>query len=410
MKNKSVYMDHAATTPVHPQVLEAMLPFFSERFGNPSGIYSVGYEVRKALDESRATVAEVLGCGPDEVIFTSGGTESDNAALKGAAFAMREAGNHIITSAIEHRAVLNTCRFLEGAGFDVTYLPVDSFGLVSVDDLEKAITDRTIVVSIMLANNETGTVQPVSELAGAASARAKGRAIAFHTDAVQCVGALDINVDNLGVDMLSLSAHKFGGPKGVGLLYLRSMTAFSPQQEGGSQEGKRRAGTENVAGIVGLASALRLAAGNRESYSQRCRSLRDRLIEGILTRIPDSSLNGHRVLRLPNNVSVAFQYVEGEPILINLDLLGIAGSSGSACASGSEEASHVLLAMGRPPYTAHSSLRLTLGPDSTGEDVDYVLSVLPGIVEKLRAISPIAAMAKLDAVAEAPRPDSRASQ
>jgi cysteine desulfurase len=397
-------MDHAATTPVHPAVLEAMLPYFSERFGNPSSIYGVGYEARKALDESRASVADVLGCSVEEVVFTSGGTESDNAALKGAASALKERGNHIITSAIEHHAVLHTCRVLERSGFEVTYLPVDRFGLVSVEELGKAMTDRTIIVSIMLANNEVGTIQPVSELA--TLVKAKGRDVVFHTDAVQCVGALDINADGLGVDMLSLSAHKFGGPKGVGLLYLRNMTPFVPQQTGGAQEGDRRAGTENVAGIVGLTTALRLAADNREANSRHCRALRDRLIEGIQSRIADTILNGHPTLRLPNNVNVAFKYVEGEPILINLDLLGVAASSGSACASGSEEASHVLIAIGCPPQMAHSSLRLTVGPGNTDEDVDYVLSVLPGIVEKLRAISPVAAMAEQNRATEAPGPDA----
>ncbi|MEE8470464.1 MAG: aminotransferase class V-fold PLP-dependent enzyme [Dehalococcoidia bacterium] len=380
-------MDNAATTPVHPQVLEAMLPYFGEDFGNPSTIYNVGQEARKAVDEARARVADILGCRPEEVIFTSGGTESDNTALKGAAFALKDSGNHIITSAIEHHAVLHTCRFLERFGFSVTYLPVDSFGLVSIDDLEKAVTDRTVLVSVMLANNEIGTVEPVSELAGLV--KAKGRNIVFHTDAVQAAGALDLDVDKLGVDMLSLSAHKFYGPKGAGVLYLRSMTPFMPQQMGGGQEGNHRAGTENVAGIVGLAAALRLVADRREANTQHCGQLRERLIKGILSQVGDAHLNGHPTLRLPNNVNVSFKYVEGEPILINLDLLGVAASSGSACASGGEEASHVLLAIGLPPEMAHSSLRLTIGPDNTDDDVDYVLSVLPDIVRRLRAMSPL---------------------
>lgn len=387
-------MDHAATTPVHPQVLEAMLPYFCQNFGNPSSIYTVAQEARKAVDEARASVAEVLGCRPEEIVFTSGGTESDNTALKGAAFALKPNGNHIITSTIEHRAVLNTCQFLEKFGFEVTYLPVDRFGLVSVEDLEKAIADSTILISIMLANNEIGTIEPLSEFSKVIKTRAKRRNIVFHTDAVQGAGALDVEVNKLGVDMLSLSAHKFRGPKGVGILYLKSMTPFMPQQTGGAQEGKRRAGTENVAGIVGAATALKLAADNREENSQHCRRLRDRLIDGIMSQIEDAYLNGHPTFRLPNNVNVSFKYVEGEPILINLDLLGVAASSGSACASGAEDPSHVLLAIGLPPQMAHSSLRLTVGPDNTDEDVDYVLSVLPGIVQRLRAMSPLAGTAE----------------
>ncbi len=390
MKRRTVYMDNAATTPVHPSVLEAMLPYFRENYANPSGIYTIAQEARKAVDEARAAVSEVLGCKPSEIIFTSGGTESDNAALKGGAFALKEKGDHIITSAIEHHAVLNTCRFLEGFGFEVTYLPVDRFGLVSIDDLEKAITDRTILISIMLANNEIGTIEPVAEFTRLAREKAGRRNIAFHTDAVQGAGALDLDVDKLGVDMLSLSAHKFQGPKGAGLLYLREGTRFMPQQTGGAHESNLRAGTENVAGIVGTAVALGLASDNRQSGSRHCQSLRDRLIEGILSRIDDAYLNGHPTLRLPNNVNISFQNVEGEAILLNLDLLGVVASSGSACASGSEEPSHVLLAIGVPPERARGSLRFTVGADSTDEDVDYVLSVLPGIVERLRAMSPLA--------------------
>jgi cysteine desulfurase len=391
VERKTVYMDHAATTPVHPSVLEAMLPYFSRSYGNPSGIYGIGQEARKAADEARATVSSILGCRPSDVIFTSGGTESDNAALKGAAFALKEEGNHIITSTIEHHAVLNTCQYLEKVGFEVTYLPVDQFGMVNIEDLEKAITDKTVLISIMLANNEIGTIEPVSEFAKSAKANAKHSRILFHTDAVQGASVLDLDVDKLGVDMLSLSAHKFHGPKGMGVLYLREGTRFIPQQTGGAQEGNRRAGTENVAGIVGTATALRLAAENREASSRHCQRLRDRLIEGILTRIEDTYLNGHPTLRLPNNANISFRYVEGEAILLNLDLQGVAASSGSACTAGTEEPSHVLLATGISPEMAHSSLRFSVGPANTDDEIEYVLSVLPGIVERLRAMSPLVA-------------------
>ena len=391
MKNKLIYMDHAATTAVHPRVLEAMTPYFTKIFGNPSSIYAIAQEARKAVDEARSTVTEVLGCKPIEIIFTSGGTESDNTALKGTAFALQKEGNHIITSAIEHHAVMHTCHYLEKFGFEVTYLPVDRYGMVSVEALEKAITDRTILVSIMLANNEIGTIQPLSELTKAVKAKAKQRKIVFHTDAVQGVGAIEMDVNKLGVDTLSLSAHKFHGPKGAGILYLRKGTPFLPQQLGGAQENNRRAGTENVPGIVGTAVALKMSADNRESNSQYCQKLRDRLLEGIRARIADVHLNGHPVQRLPNNANLSFQYVEGESILLSLDFLGIAASSGSACTSGSNDPSHVLVAIGVPPELAHGSVRFTVGMDNADEDVDYVLSVLPGIVEKLRAMSPLAA-------------------
>ncbi len=383
-------MDHAATTSVHPEVLEAMLPYFSKIYGNPSSIYSIAQEARKALDEARANVSSVFGCKPGEVVFTSGGSESDNAALKGAAFALKKEGNHIITSAIEHHAVLHTCHYLEEFGFKVTYLPVDRFGLVSAADLERAITDKTILVSIMLANNEIGTIEPVAEFAGLVKAKAKQRKIVFHTDAVQGAGALDLDVNKLGVDMLSLSAHKFRGPKGVGVLYIRKGTPFVPQQTGGAQEDNRRAGTENIPGIVGTAVALKMAADSRESNSQYCQRLRERLLDGIMSRIGEVYLNGHPAQRLPNNLSLSFQYVEGESILLHLDLLGIAASSGSACTTGSNDPSYVLVATKVPEELAHGSLRFTLGTDNTDEDVDYVLSVLPGIVQKLREMSPLA--------------------
>ncbi len=382
-------MDHAATTPVHPKVLEAMLPYFSDIYGNPSGIYAVAQEARKAVDEARLAVAGVLGCKPAEIVFTSGGTESDNAALKGAAFALKQEGNHIIISAIEHHAVLHTCHALEDFGFKVTCLPVDKFGLVSVESLEKAITDKTILVSIMLANNEIGTIEPVAEFARLVKSKSKRRKIVFHTDAVQGAGALDLDVNKLGVDMLSLSAHKFRGPKGVGILYIRKGTPFVPQQSGGAQESNRRAGTENVAGIVGTALALRMASDNRESNSRHCQKLRDRLIGGITLQIKEVYLNGHPTQRLPNNANLSFQYVEGESILLHLDFLGVAASSGSACTSGSNDPSHVLIATGLHEELAHGSLRFTVGVDNTDGDVDYVLSVLPGIVQRLREMSPL---------------------
>ncbi|MBE0481508.1 MAG: cysteine desulfurase NifS [Dehalococcoidia bacterium] len=386
---RQVYMDHSATTPVDPRVMEAMQPYFSTVFGNPSGIYEMAREAKHAIDSAREDVAEVLGCSPDEVVFTSGGTESDNTAIKGAAFALKRDGNQIITTPIEHRAVLYTCEYLERFGFEVRYVPVDGYGLVDPAELEKTITGKTTVVSIMLANNEIGTIEPVTELARVV--KRKDPNIVFHTDAVQCAGTLDINVDRLGVDMLSLSAHKFYGPKGMGVLYIRSGTPFIPQQRGGGHERHRRAGTENVPGIVGTAAALKLAAENMESSSLRLEKLRDRLAKGILTRIEDTGLNGHPTLRLPNNVNVSIEDVEGESILVNLDREGVACSSGSACAAGSDDPSHVLLAIGLSPVTAHGSIRFSLGAGNTEEDVDHVLAVLPPIVEKLRAMSPLAA-------------------
>ena len=383
-----IYMDHAATTPVRPEVMEAMLPYFTQRFGNASSLYTLAQESRKALDEARETVARVLGSRPSEVVFTSGGSESDNAAIKGAVHALARTGNHVITTAIEHHAVLHTCAFLEDTGYDVTYLPVDDDGLVDVERLADAVTDKTVLVSVMLANNEIGSIQPVAEMARRvkAMAREQGRTIVFHTDAVQAAGFLDLNVNALGVDMLSLSAHKFHGPKGVGVLYVRRGTPFSPQQLGGAQERQRRAGTENMPGIVGAAVALALADREKDEASAHCIGLRDRLIAGVLERIPGVRLNGHPSLRLPNNVNFTFQGVEGEPVLLGLDFAGVAASSGSACSSGSLEPSHVLLALGLPADLAHGSLRLTLGRDNTEEDVDYVLRVLPDLVGRLRAM------------------------
>ncbi len=389
-----IYMDHAATTPVRPEVLEAMLPYFTTSFGNPSSIYTLAQEARKAVDESRETVARVLGARVSEVVFTSGGTESDNTALKGAAFALRHTGNHIITSSIEHHAVLHTCHQLEQFGFEVTCLPVDQYGLVDPDDVGRAITDRTVLVSIMLANNEIGTIEPVPEIARIVKqeAQRRGRTIVMHTDAVQAAGLLDLDVKKLGVDMLSLSAHKFHGPKGVGVLYIRRGTPFEPQQVGGGQERQRRSGTENTPGIVGTAMALRLAAEEREWLNEHCRRLRDRTIAGIQARVDRAYLNGHPTQRLANNVNFSFEAVEGEPILLGLDFAGICASSGSACSSASLEPSHVLVAIGRPADIAQGSLRITLGRDNTDEDVDYLLSVLPGLVQKLRAMPSLSAV------------------
>jgi len=383
-----IYLDHAATTPVHPKVLEAMLPYFTQVYGNPSSIYALGQDSRKALDEARESVAQVLHCRPNEVIFTSGGSESDNAALKGAAFALKEQGNHIITSSIEHHAVLHTCHFLEKFGFDVTYLPVDSHGLLTAEDVVGAMNERTTVVSIMYANNEIGTIEPVAEIARAVRQRARQlkKEIAIHTDAVQAPGFLDLDVGKLGVDMLSLSSHKFYGPKGVGVLYVKRGAPFAPQQMGGSQERNRRAGTENVPGIVGTGVALKLAAENREAQSQHCTALRDKLIHGIQDTIPRAHLNGHLTQRLPNNVNFSFEGIEGESILVSLDFAGIAASSGSACTTGSVEPSHVLLAIGRTPQVAQGSVRFTLGYQNTQEEMDHLLSVLPGMVQKLRAM------------------------
>jgi cysteine desulfurase len=386
MTKRTVYMDHAATTPVGPRVVEAMLPYFTERYGNASSIYRPGQEARKAIDEARADVAQILNCTPREVIFTSCGSESDNLAIRGIAFLTRDKGNHIITSSIEHHAVGHTCEQLEKHfGFQVTYLPVDKYGRVDPADVEKAITEKTILITIMYANNEVGTIEPIAEI----GAIARAHKIPFHTDAVQAGGALDLDVEALNVDLLSLSAHKFYGPKGVGVLYLRRGVRLLPTQTGGAHELNRRAGTENVAGIVGLATALKLAQEHREENNRKLIALRDRLIEGILSSIPDAQLTGHPEERLPNNASFTINYVEGEGMLLGLDMMGVAASSGSACTSASLEPSHVLLAMGIPPEVAHGSLRLTMGHENSEEDVDYLLEVLPRIVERLRSMSPL---------------------
>ena len=384
---KTIYLDHAATTAVDPRVVEAMLPYFNPKYGNASSIYRLGQEAAQAIDEARRTVADILACQPREVIFTSCGTESDNLALRGVGWARRNLGkgNHIITSSIEHHAVSHTCEQLEKHfGFEVTYLPVDKHGAVDPDDVGRAIKNNTALISIMYANNEVGTIEPVAEIGKIA--RTKG--VPFHTDAVQAGGSLNVNVNELNVDLLSLSAHKFYGPKGVGVLYARRGVPLLPTQTGGGHERNRRAGTENVPYIVGLATALKIAYHELEANNRRIAALRDRLVKGVLA-IDEVELTGHPTNRLPNSASFVFKYVEGEAMLLNLDLAGIYGSSASACSSGSLEASHVLLAMGIPPEVAHGSLRLTLGRENTEEDVDYVLETLPGVVQKLRAMSPL---------------------
>lgn len=382
---KRVYLDHAATTPVHPEVLDAMMPLYRELFGNPSSVYSEGRQARACIESAREIVAKALGAQPAEIFFTGGGTEADNWAIRGIAQARQKKGRHIITSAIEHHAVLHTCHALEKQGFRVTYLPVDEFGLMNPQDLRNAITEETILVTIMYANNEIGTIQPIEELA----AIAHEHQIVFHTDAVQAVGAIPVDVKALGVDMLSLSAHKFNGPKGIGALYIKKGTVIGNLIDGGAQERHRRAGTENTAGIVGLAKALELATADIPAKAQKLSEMRDRLIDGLLKAIPYSRLNGHRTQRLPGNVNLSFEFIEGEALLLLLDMKGIAASSGSACTSGSLDPSHVLLAIGLPHEIAHGSLRLTLGLDNTHQDVETVLAELPAIVGRLREMSPL---------------------
>ncbi|KKC28865.1 cysteine desulfurase NifS [Caldanaerobacter subterraneus] len=380
-----IYLDNAATTPVDKRVLEAMLPYYSDVFGNPSSPYSYGQEAKKAIEEAREKVAKALGADSDEIYFTSGGSESDNWALKGVAYALKDKGNHIITTEIEHHAVLNTCRYLEKEGFKVTYLPVDEYGLVKPEDLKKAITDKTILVSIMFANNEIGTIEPIEELVKIAHEKN----VYFHTDAVQAVGNIPIDVKKLDVDLLSLSAHKIYGPKGVGALYIKKGVKIHSLIQGGTQERNRRAGTENVPGIVGLGEAMELITKNLDSHINKLTFLRDKLINGILEKIPYARLNGHPTKRLPGNVNVSFEFIDGESLILNLDMAGICASSGSACTSGSLEPSHVLLAIGLPRELARGSLRLTIGKENTEEDIDKVLEVLPQIIKRLRSISQI---------------------
>jgi len=391
----ALYLDYAATTPLHPQVREAMLPYLDERFGNPSATYGLARQAGRTIDDARRTVARLLGCRANEIIFTSGGTESINGAIKGAAFAQQLArvGNHIVTSAIEHHAVLHSCQYLEKFGFEVTYLPVDRDGLVDPGDAARAVTEQTVLVSVMTANNEVGTIEPVAEIAKAVRERARqlGRHIPVHTDAVQAANALSLNVDELSVDLLSLSSHKFYGPKGAGVLYLRRGTPFLPQQSGGGQERQRRAGTENVAAIVGTARALELAQQGRDAYAKACRRLQERLLEGIAARMPDAQLNGHRERRLPNNVNVSFAGADARVMLRLLDEAGIAASAGSACNEETLEPSHVLLAMDVPLQRAVGTLRFAVSPETTDADIDRLLAVLPDVVERARAPTGVAA-------------------
>jgi len=383
---KRIYLDHAATTPVHAKVAKVMAHYFSRDFGNPSTLYSYGREAKGALEEARAKVAQLIGAKqPEEIVFTSGGTEADNFALCGIAWANQKKGDHIITTSVEHHAVINVCKFLEKRGFKVTYLPVDKDGLVDPMEVKRAITEGTILVSVMHANNEIGTVEPIEEIAEIV----KEKGIYFHTDAVQTVGHLPINVDKLKVDLLAMSAHKLYGPKGVGALYIRRGTKIVPFLYGGEQENKRRASTENVPGIVGFGEACSLAQKDMAKEEKSQVYLRNKLIEGILKKIEQSRLNGHPEKRLPGNVNVSVEGVEGESMLLQLDLAGVCASSGSACTSSILEPSHVLTAIGISPEVAHSSLRFTLGKDNNEEDINYVLKVLPEIVEKLRSMSPI---------------------
>ena len=380
-----VYLDNSATTPVKKEVLDAMMPYFTENFGNASSIYKIGRMAKEALEKAREKVAAAIGAKANEIYFTGSGSEADNWAIKGIAENYASKGKHIISTQIEHHAVLHTLEYLEKQGYSVTYLPVDSDGLISIDDLKAAIKDDTILITVMTANNEIGTIQPIAEIGEIA----KEKGIIFHTDAVQAIGMIDIDVKALNIDMLSMSAHKFGGPKGVGALYVRNGIRLDNFVHGGGQERRKRAGTENVAGIVGMAKAITIATENLSEKTAKIKALRDKLIAGIEENIPYIRLNGHREKRLAGNVNFSFQFIEGEALLLMLDLNNIAASSGSACTSGSLDPSHVLLAIGLPHEIAHGSLRLSIGDINTDEDIDYVLSKLPGIVQRLREMSPL---------------------
>lgn len=379
------YFDHAATTATKEEVVKEMLPYFTLNFGNASSIYSIGRKSKRAVEDARDKVANAIGAGPKEIYFTSCGSESDNLAIKGVAYANREKGNHIITTKIEHPAVLHTCQNLEKQGFNVTYLNVDSEGLISLKELEEAITDKTILISVMFANNEIGTIEPIKEIGEIA----KKHNIYFHTDAVQAIGNVRINVNELNIDLLSMSAHKFYGPKGMGALYVRTGVKFDKIQDGGHQERNKRAGTENVAGIVGMGKAIELAYENFDEYNKKLTNLRDYYISQVEEKIPYIKLNGHRTKRLPGNANISFRFIEGESLLLNLDMKGICASSGSACTSGSLDPSHVLLAIGLPHEIAHGSLRITIGEENTKEDIDFLVNTLIEVVERLRNMSPL---------------------
>jgi cysteine desulfurase len=381
----TIYFDNAATTKPRSEVVDKMMPYITESFGNPSSIYKIAQKNKNAVDEARDNIASVINAKSNEIYFTAGGSESDNWALKGVAESYKNKGKHIITTAIEHHAILHTCEYLESEGFEVTYLPVDEYGIISLDELKKAVREDTILISVMFANNEIGSIQPIAEIG--AFAREKG--IVFHTDAVQAFGHVPIDVEAMNIDLLSSSGHKIYGPKGTGFLYIRKGIKIKPLIHGGAQERNRRAGTENVPGIVGFGEAAKLAAGEMEAEAERLSKLRDKLINGILTAIPYSRLNGHPTKRLPGNANISFEFIEGESMLLLLDSKGICASSGSACTSGSLDPSHVLLAIGLPHEKAHGSLRISLGHFNTEEEVDYLLEVLPPIVERLRAMSPL---------------------
>ncbi len=387
---RTVYLDHNATTPVHPEVFEATKPYFIERFGNASSIHQSGREAKAGLEEARQTIADLLGCKPSELYFTSGGTESDNFAIKGVAFANRAKGKHIITSSIEHHAVEISCRFLEKEGFSVTYLPVDSEGFVDPDELKKAIRPDTILVTIMYANNETGVIQDLEALVSIA----RDAGVYFHTDAVQATGKIPYNINDLGCDLLSISAHKLYGPKGAGLIYIKSGTKIQPWNEGGGHERGRRAGTENVAGAIGLAKALEIAARDMDSETKKMTSMTTRFYKLVMERIPDIRFNGSFQKRVPNTLNISFRAVEGEAMILSLDLKGIMVSSGSACTSGTTEPSHVLKAMGVPPEMGQGSIRFSFGRSNKENDVEYVVDILAGEVERLRDISPLYAQSK----------------
>ena len=384
MKTK-YYFDNAATTPVREEVLQAILPYFREYYGNASSVYGIAKESKKALEKARAQVAAAIGAKPEEVYFTAGGSESDNLALRGVSEAYQKKGNHIITTKIEHHAILHTAEYLEKHGVEVTYLNVDEFGRISLEELEKAIRPETILISIMFANNEIGTIQPIAEI----GAIAKKHGILFHTDAVQALGHVPIDVEKMNIDLLSMSGHKLGAPKGIGAIYIRKGVAVTPLIFGGAQESKRRAGTENIPGIVGMGMAAELAVKEMEEMTEKLTAMRDKLIRGILEQIPHSRLNGHPTERLPGNCNISFEFIEGESLLLLLDALGIAASSGSACTSGSLDPSHVLMAIGLPHEVAHGSLRLTMDRDNTEEEVDFILEKLPAIVQRLRDMSPV---------------------
>ncbi|MEF9953511.1 cysteine desulfurase NifS [Clostridium sp.] len=385
MDKKIVYLDHSATTYVKKEVLDVMMPYFTENFGNPSSLYSISRSNKHAVDVAREQVATALKAKEAEIYFTAGGSEADNWAIKGVALANKSKGNHIITTKIEHPAILSTCKYLEKQGFEVTYLSVDGDGLIDLDELKNSIKDTTILISVMMANNEIGTIQPVAEIGRIA----REKKVLFHTDAVQAIGHVDIDVEKMNIDLLSLAAHKFYGPKGIGALYVRKGVKIDSIIHGGGQEKKKRAGTENLPAIVGLGRAIELATTDMDKKNAAISAKRDRLLQGILDRIPYTKVNGSLESRLPNNVNVSFHFIEGEGLLLLLDMAGICASTGSACSSGSLDPSHVLLAIGLPHEIAHGSLRLSLGEGTTDEEIDYVLEELPKIVQRLRDMSPL---------------------